>query len=177
MISCQTCCSILGYDIPCGVRNIEESDRIVGGSDADRGTVCLPEAFCLLLASLQPHISNHSRRPTGEFPWQISLQRKKVWSLQHICGGAIVAPFWVVTAGHCVEGLKPSELSVVAGDHDLYKAEGECDCASGQRSKLRQGAGLRACVLQDGETAEWDVCTQSRVRRQCTGSGDAGWVG
>jgi elastase-1 len=61
----------------------------------------------------------------GEFPWQVSLQLVSGWTARHICGGAVLAAYWVVTAGHCTAGLSPSALSVVAGDHDLYVEEGK----------------------------------------------------
>ncbi|XP_052126729.1 trypsin-1-like [Frankliniella occidentalis] len=101
--------SILGYDLACGVRNVGSSDRIVGGVDADH----------------------------GEFPWQVSLQKRRLWDMQHICGGAIVSPFWVVSAGHCVDGVPLKDLSIVAGDHDLYKVEGK-----EQRRKVVRIVGL-----------------------------------
>lgn len=35
-----------------------------------------------------------------EFPYQISLQRNG----RHRCGGAIISPDYIVTAGHCTHG-------------------------------------------------------------------------
>ncbi|XP_009677790.1 transmembrane protease serine 2 isoform X2 [Struthio camelus] len=49
----------------------------------------------------------------GQWPWQVSLHVQGV----HICGGSIIAPGWIVTAAHCVEGQlsDPYRWRVYAG--------------------------------------------------------------
>ncbi|XP_066995475.2 trypsin-1 [Anabrus simplex] len=83
----------------------------------------------LLLAVLQTCVSGRRARfrggkivggrnaRVGEFPYQISLQRKYYFGdgAQHICGGAIIDEHHVLTAGHCVYGQFQTELRVVAG--------------------------------------------------------------
>uniref|UniRef100_A0A3Q2X2R8 Transmembrane serine protease 3b n=1 Tax=Haplochromis burtoni TaxID=8153 RepID=A0A3Q2X2R8_HAPBU len=36
----------------------------------------------------------------GQFPWQVSLHFRN----EHLCGGSIISPYWVITAAHCVYG-------------------------------------------------------------------------
>jgi len=48
-------------------------------------------------------------------PWQVSLQDNE----GHFCGGSVVAPNTIVTAAHCVEGLAPGDVTVVAGISNL----------------------------------------------------------
>ncbi|KAK5646193.1 hypothetical protein RI129_004657 [Pyrocoelia pectoralis] len=60
----------------------------------------------------------------GEFPWQVSIQVDDGRQLHHICGGAILSPHWIITAGHCISQVPISTLSIVAGDHNLYILEG-----------------------------------------------------
>ncbi|KAM3875334.1 transmembrane protease serine 2-like [Diretmus argenteus] len=48
----------------------------------------------------------------GAWPWQVSLQLEG----SHRCGGAIIAPYWIVTAAHCVAGNSdPEDWTVYAG--------------------------------------------------------------
>lgn len=92
----------------------ESGNKIVGGQVALRG-----ESKTYLTNSF---IEKHF---TGEFPWQVSLQLKTGWLSRHICGGAVLSRHWIVTAGHCVANLKPKALTVVAGEHDLFRDDGK----------------------------------------------------
>ncbi|XP_019950754.2 transmembrane protease serine 2-like isoform X1 [Paralichthys olivaceus] len=48
----------------------------------------------------------------GSWPWQVSLQV----SGSHRCGGAIISPYWIVTAAHCVSrSSSPADWAVYAG--------------------------------------------------------------
>jgi secreted trypsin-like serine protease len=50
--------------------------------------------------------------PQGKFPWMVRLSMG--------CGGALIAPRVVLTAGHCVQGSGPDDsIEVTAGSVDL----------------------------------------------------------
>lgn len=55
----------------------------------------------------------------GEFPWQISLQFQPYFFFdsQHICGGTLIAPGWVLCAAHCfMETKQASKFKVRVGE-------------------------------------------------------------
>ncbi|KAM6987458.1 transmembrane protease serine 2-like [Tautogolabrus adspersus] len=48
----------------------------------------------------------------GTWPWQVSLQVAG----SHRCGGAVISPYWIVTAAHCVARVSsPGDWTVYAG--------------------------------------------------------------
>ncbi|XP_058235092.1 hyaluronan-binding protein 2-like isoform X2 [Hemibagrus wyckioides] len=61
--------------------------------------------------------------PGGQ-PWQASIQvRSKDTTLpfRHVCGGTLIKPCWVLTAGHCIDSKK--DFQVVLGSINLAKPE------------------------------------------------------
>jgi len=65
-------------------------------------------------------IINGEDAAPGEYPHQIIL--KHYGSL--MCGGSLVAPDRVITAGHCCDGQSAGALSVTVGEYDRGSNEG-----------------------------------------------------
>lgn len=82
----------------------------------------------------QPRIVGGSTAPQGAYPWMTALvERGQTPQAGQFCGGALIAPQWVLTAGHCVEGTTAARLDVVVGAYDLRTANG-----GGQRVQVTQ---------------------------------------
>ncbi|XP_028299404.1 proproteinase E-like isoform X2 [Gouania willdenowi] len=65
-------------------------------------------------------VNGEDARPHS-WPWQISLQVKHGSRYHHTCGGTLIAPRWVLTAGHCIW---PGDVyRVVLGEHDMSQQE------------------------------------------------------
>ncbi|KAI1289437.1 Mite allergen Der p 3 [Halotydeus destructor] len=50
-------------------------------------------------------------------PWQVSLRTNKWGGGQraHYCGATMLNPYWMVTAAHCVQDFKESDIEAVVG--------------------------------------------------------------
>lgn len=53
----------------------------------------------------------------GEAPYQCSMQQGRF----HFCGCSIINNKWLVTASHCINGQRPSDLEILVGTNDLTK--------------------------------------------------------
>ena len=56
-------------------------------------------------------------------PWQVAIINVKIG--MSVCGGTILAPKFIMTAGHCTHRKEPSTYQVWAGAHDLTTFDGK----------------------------------------------------
>ncbi|XP_053651691.2 phenoloxidase-activating factor 2-like [Cherax quadricarinatus] len=71
----------------------------------------------------------------GEFPWHVALLvKERHFStgsdkpreiLRYICGSTLITPGMLVTAAHCVKGIKIHRLKAHLGDWNLHSSAGE----------------------------------------------------
>lgn len=52
-------------------------------------------------------------------PWQVTLIQDEFFR----CGASILSERWILTATHCVENIRASRLTVIAGNHALFRVE------------------------------------------------------
>uniref|UniRef100_A0A8C5S5T4 Peptidase S1 domain-containing protein n=1 Tax=Laticauda laticaudata TaxID=8630 RepID=A0A8C5S5T4_LATLA len=80
------------------------------------------------------------------WPWQVSLQYQTGDSFSHICGGSLIHPNWVMTAGHCI--LPELSYRVILGEYNLAT---EVGCVSS--CKELPGGGKENSPLTNTVTA------------------------
>jgi len=74
-----------------------------------------------------PEIVGGQEAVPGAWPWMAALVTASNPSDYYgqFCGGALIAPQWVLTAGHCVHGKTASQIDVTLGKHKLSDSGGE----------------------------------------------------
>ena len=72
------------------------------------------------LLAVKPRIMGGEPAPSGAFPWAASLELKLQRRRDaHFCGGAFIAPEWVMTAAHCVKPDSVDTIDVLGGTNTL----------------------------------------------------------
>lgn len=94
---------------------------------AGQGQAQEPEPAPTPSPEVKPQVVGGAEAAPGEYPWQVALVYSNAPSTNYyfsqFCGGSLINDLWVLTAAHCVEGLTPSQIDVVAGIHDLDDPE------------------------------------------------------
>ncbi|XP_054157876.1 chymotrypsin-2-like [Oppia nitens] len=65
--------------------------------------------------SIESKIIGGSQAPISQFPYQILIKVPTGGNTYEYCGGALISPYWVLTAVHCFYGRTLNNVEVIAG--------------------------------------------------------------
>ncbi|XP_011502348.1 PREDICTED: trypsin-like [Ceratosolen solmsi marchali] len=77
----------------------------------------------LLLLLVHRAFSWDTPRPAvpGQFPFQVSFEwhNLPISPIRHLCGGAILTEFWIISSGYCLTRVQVGILYIKLGRHDI----------------------------------------------------------
>uniref|UniRef100_U3JTS4 Transmembrane serine protease 4 n=1 Tax=Ficedula albicollis TaxID=59894 RepID=U3JTS4_FICAL len=99
----RAACEEMGYSSTPAFQGVEVSEgqplppRELVLSNGRHSYFSLPSPAACGQSVRTPRVLGGSPAAIEAWPWQVSLQYRK----EHICGGSIIGPGWVLTAAHC----------------------------------------------------------------------------
>jgi len=71
------------------------------------------------------YIVNGQQADKNEYPWMVLLIKNIVGPIEPLCGGSLISNQWILTAAHCTDRIKASDIQVVLGVEKVSSGEYE----------------------------------------------------